>query len=526
MKKPFLLALAGATLLAAATACTPREKTIVLLSTNDIHAQIDRIPLLASAVEACRDTTDRVVLLDAGDRWTGNPYVDRTPTPGLPIIRLMNRLGYDAATLGNHEFDHGQAHLGRIIDSMDFPVVCANVRSDTCTFPQLPPYRILERDGVRIGLVGAVTNYEGPGHPAGHASSFVGLEFPDPQAMALQYGRELRPQVDLLVLVSHMGDDRDEQLLLGQAAHHAKEDCKCGGTCEKSQTAHPADDGCICGGTCDACGSADAGCKGCSRPLYDVVIGGHTHVERNDFVGGTLLTQTGKNLNNVGVTLVRMRGRKVVDCSFRLVDLSAYEPAEPYASEVAAYKANPELNLPAGRFANGAGKLALAAWIARTIAAATKSDVGFYHRGGVRLDTLPAGPIRRADIYALEPFNSVAAVTPMTPEQLRRIILAKYNDTCNIKEAHRVDLVASTPYTIVTDADDRAVDVIFPQLQEGRVYRMAYNDYVFKNYAAVERERGRLLDGLFINELLLKGLKEGQPVQIDNTPLQKIVVRQ
>ena len=168
-------------LVAGAAACTPRERTIVLLSTNDMHAKIQHFPRLAAAVEACRDTAQLVVLVDAGDRWTGNAYVDRTPTPGMPMIALMNRLGYDVATLGNHEFDHGQAFLGRMIDSMDFEVVCANVVSDTCTFPQLPPYTILRRDGIRIGFVGVVTNYEGPGHPAGNASSFVGLRFPDPQ---------------------------------------------------------------------------------------------------------------------------------------------------------------------------------------------------------------------------------------------------------------------------------------------------------------------------------------------------------
>ncbi len=485
----------------AAVACAPRERTLVLLSTNDIHAQIDRFPQLAAAVEACRDTVANVVLLDAGDRWTGNPYVDRAQTPGMPIIRLMNRLGYDAATLGNHEFDHGQAFLGRIVDSMEFAVVCANVRSDTCTFPQLPHYTILERDGIRIGVVGVVTNYEGPGHPAGHASSFAGLEFPDPQAMAQMYGEELRPQVDVLVLVSHMGDDRDEEFLL-KAAHSAY----------------------VRGEHVDGSAASENRADG-GHLLYDVVIGGHTHEIRNSVVGGTQLTQTGKNLNNVGVTVIRMRGRKVVDCSFRLVDLSVYEAAEPYAREVLAYNANPELNRPAGRFTNGAGPLGLAGWMARSIAAATKSEIGFYHRGGVRVDTIPAGDVSRAKIYALEPFNSTVAVSRMTPEALRRIIMAKYNDTCNLKEAHRIDLVATTPYTIVTDADDNAVDVLFPQLQEGRIYRMAYNDYVFKNYAEIDRPNGRLLEDMRVNEVLLEVLSSGRPVTVDNTPLQKISVR-
>ena len=148
MKKSFRILFFAA--LAAIAACAPRERTLVILSTNDMHAKIQRFPLLATAVEACRDTAQLVLLVDAGDRWTGNAFVDKVPVPGKPIIELMNRLGYDAATLGNHEFDHGQAFLGRMLDSMDFEVVCADCISDTCTFPQLPPYTIVERDGIRV----------------------------------------------------------------------------------------------------------------------------------------------------------------------------------------------------------------------------------------------------------------------------------------------------------------------------------------------------------------------------------------
>ena len=474
MKKQLLRWLIPALALAA-TACTPAEKRIVLLSTNDIHAQIDNFPMLAAAVEACRDTTDNVVLIDAGDRWTGNPYVDRTAVPGLPIIRLMNRLGYDAATFGNHEFDHGQAHLGRIVDSMAFPVVCANLISDTCTFRQPAPFTILERDGVRIGIVGVVTNYEGPGHPAGQKASFVGLRFPDPQEMALQYADSLRSQVDLLVLVSHMGDYYDEELL---------------------RRGTP----------------------------YDVVIGGHSHVVRNSVIENTLLTQTGKNLANIGVTEVLLRDGKVVDAAFRLVDLSEYPAAEPYASEVVTYESDPELNRPAGTFTNGAGKLRIGQWMAREIARATRAEVGFYHRGGVRLDTIPEGPVKRATIYALEPFNSTAVVADMTPEELRRIIIAKYNDPNNRKEGRRVDLIATTPYTIVIDADSVAYDVCFPQLREGRSYRMGYNDYVYKNYAEVDRAKGRQLTDLRINELLLEALGAGRPLTFDAEQLQQEAV--
>lgn len=458
---------------AVAAACAPRERTLVMLSTNDMHAKIQNFPQLATAVAACRDTAQLVVLVDAGDRWTGNAYVDMAPTPGMPMIALMNRLGYDVATLGNHEFDHGQAFLGRMIDSMAFEVVCANVVSDTCSFPQLPPYTILEEGGIRIGFVGVVTNYEGPGHPAGNASSFEGLEFPDPQAMAEKYAAELRPKCDLLVLVSHMGDDRDAELLA----------------------------------------------KGDSQ--FDVVIGGHTHEEIDTLIGGTLLTQTGKDLRNVGVTTVRFKGRKVVGADFRIVPLAGYAPDAEYRNAVEAYYADPELNKPVGAFANGADKWGLANWMAAAVADEADAEVGFYHIGGVRLDSIPAGGVSAAKIYGLEPFGTLVAGMKMTPADMRRMIVSKYNDATNAKEAHRIDLISTTPYVIVTDAADNALDVVFPALREGRTYEVAVSDYIYRNYKDLNYTDGGITDER-VAEILLEELEEESPLKMDNAPRQTV----
>ena len=466
--------LAGA-LVGALAACTPRETTLVLLSTNDMHARIQHFPRLAAAVKACRDTVRRVVLVDAGDRWTGNAYVDKAPTPGMPVIALMNRLGYGVATLGNHEFDFGQAFLGRMIDSMDFEVVCANLRSDTCIFPQLPPYVVIEEGGIRIGFVGVVTNYEGPGHPAGNAANFEGLEFPDPQQAARRYAAELRPKVDVLVLVSHMGDDRDAELL-GQ------------------------------------------------ETLYDVVIGGHTHELRDTVVGGTLLTQTGKNLANVGVTTIRLRGKRVESVDFRALPLEGYDPDPDFQAEVDRYYADPALNRPVGEFQTAVSAVGLANWMAGAVAGAAAAEVGFYHVGGVRLDSIPAGGMSTARVYDLEPFGTEIAVMRMTPADMRRMILAKYNDTENRKEAHRIDLVSTASYEIVTDAQDNALDVRFPQLREGRSYRVAVSDYVFKNYRDVHYAEGEI-SGVKVADVLLRDLAERSPLAPDNRPRQQVIRR-
>lgn len=458
-------------LVAMLAACSPRETTLVVLSTNDMHARIQNFPRLAAAVEACRDTVC-TVLVDAGDRWTGNAYVDRAPVPGLPVIALMNRLGYDAATLGNHEFDFGQAYLGRMIDSMDFPVVCANVVSDTCTFPQLPASVVIEREGVRIGLVGVVTNYEGPGHPAGNAASFAGLRFPDPQQAARRCAEELRPKVDLLILVSHMGDDRDAELLA-------------------------------------------------SETRYDLVIGGHTHELRDTLVNGTLLTQTGKNLVRVGATVVRLRGGKVTGIDYRIIPLEGYEPDPQYVAEVDRYYADPELNRSVGEFARAADAWGVANWMVRAVTDEEDAEVGFYHIGGVRLDSIPAGGMSTARIFDLEPFGSRVTVARMTPADMRRMILAKYNDTQNRKESHRIDLISTTPYTIITNAADSALDVRFPKLREGRSYRVALSDYVFKNYHELNCTEGRITDTK-VTDVLLEELEEHSPLEPDNRPLQRI----
>ena len=455
-----------------AAACTPRERTLVVLSTNDIHARIQRFPQLAAAVEACRDTAQFVLLVDAGDRWTGNAFVDKVPAPGKPVIELMNDLGYDAATFGNHEFDHGQAYLGRMLDSTGFRVVCANCISDTCTFPQVAPYTVLRRGGIRIGIVGAVTNYEGPGHPAGNKSSFIGLAFPDPQAEAMKYAAELRPKVDVLILLSHMGDDRDMELL-------AKE------------------------------------------TRFDLVVGGHTHVELDTLVNGTLLTQTGRNLRNVGVSTIRLRGRRVVGIDFRLVSLDDYRPDSLFARKVETYYADPALTETIGSFAGQADKAGLANWMASAIAEETGSRIGIYHVGGVRLDGIPAGDVSRARVYDLEPFGTRIAVMKMTPEQIRRMIVAKYNEPT--REGHRIDLVLTTPYTVLVDSDDRAFDVRFRDLREGRVYTLALSDYIFRNYPGLEYSDGAILD-TGVADVLIDRLGGGAPLHPDNSVRGRILV--
>lgn len=83
---------------------------VVIVSTNDMHAQLARFPLLATLIQQKKTEGGEVIVVDAGDRFSGNPYVDHALERGN-VIRLMNKVGYDVVTMGNHDFDYGQKIL-------------------------------------------------------------------------------------------------------------------------------------------------------------------------------------------------------------------------------------------------------------------------------------------------------------------------------------------------------------------------------------------------------------------------------
>ena len=86
-----------------------------------------------------------------------------------------------------------------------------------------------------------------------------------------------------------------------------------------------------------------------------------------------------------------------------------------------------------------------------------------------------------------------------------------------------MDIVASTSYTIVTDASDNAVDVRFPTLRENRLYRVALSDNIFKNYKELHYAEGRVSDRR-VTEVLFDALHATPMLQLDNAPLQHVIV--
>lgn len=447
------------------------EHEVVILSTNDIHAQIDNFPRLASAVKQCRDTV-ACVLVDAGDRWTGSSYVDLAPKQRKPIIDLMNELGYDVATFGNHEFDSGRDSLRVRMADYGFKVVCANIRSTDDAFPDVPPYTIVTADGLKIGFAGVVTNFQN-GHPEGNDAGFEGLEFPDAFDSAEEAVRLMKPQCDVSVILSHLGCKFDT-LLLNRITD------------------------------------------------FDVMLSGHTHLLLDGEVNGTIVGQTKKNLHAVGVTTIKSRGKKITGIDYRNVLLGDY-PLDPgFQKMVDEIKSDPTLGEKVGFNAVALDKVGLADMFTTTTKEAVGADLSFYHFGGIRLSELPTDSVARGTLIDADIFISHLYTLTMTPAQMRKMIITKYNDAGNINESHRLDLFSTEPYTLVTDGKDMAVDVVFPTLNEGRKYKVAICNYVVDNYKGIEYEDKVYHADITVPDIFIDYFERNSPVTFSNVPKQKV----
>ena len=196
-------------------ACTqPKLHTLTILHTNDTHSQVEALEE-GKRDEFCGGYTRRMGLIaqerkadpnllvfDAGDFCQGTPYFNFYH--GRIEIDAMNRMGYDAVMLGNHEFDNGVDTLAAILQGAQFPVVCANYDVKGSVLEGLVlPYTVIRRQNVRIGVFGIGID------PASLIAerNFAPLQYLDPIATAQDVANTLKnkEKCDVIVCLSHQG---------------------------------------------------------------------------------------------------------------------------------------------------------------------------------------------------------------------------------------------------------------------------------------------------------------------------------
>lgn len=238
-----------------------KEDGLTILYTNDWHSRIDPFPMdgsrnqglggaarRAALIKKIRSENKHVLLLDAGDIFQGTPYFNMFG--GELEFKLMSEMGYDAVTMGNHDFDAGIDGFKKQLHHANFPFVVSNYDfSGTILKDDIVPYHIVEKGPYKIGIIGLGIALEG----LVPAKLYGNTKYLDPVKSANHYAALLKNKkhCDLVICLSHLGYNYKDQKISDKVLAPQSEN-------------------------------------------IDIILGGHTH---------TFLKQPDKIINNLGKTI-------------------------------------------------------------------------------------------------------------------------------------------------------------------------------------------------------------------------------
>ena len=391
---------------------TGSNKTITLLFTNDVESAYDPIDAfwledmekiggiaeMTTLIRELRKTEPNVFLFDSGDIFTG---ALAKLTEGRLAFELMITMGYDAMAIGNHEFEYGHEIFAWQKNRAPFPVLGANFFYKDSTHPYAQAHAIIERDGVRIGVVGIM----GQDAVTAIIPSFIApLDVTDPVVAVQKSVDEIREEVDLVVLLTHQGKTAPMQT-----------DAESDPRLQRDIDADIYLAGAVSGVDVLFAGHADAGTP-------EPVVHPKT---------GTLIMQTYGQATHLGYLQLTLNSKTGAidgyDGKLIAVDPSKWKPDKEVAKKLQNYRSQyPELLTEVGKLAVGINRRYIEEsdvgnLFADAFVQATGADIGFVHSGSLRKD-LPGGVIRIVDILDTYPFVDNVIVKNMNGDQIRRAI--------------------------------------------------------------------------------------------------------
>ncbi|MBS2969571.1 5'-nucleotidase C-terminal domain-containing protein [Metabacillus sp. KIGAM252] len=445
---------------------------VQLLGINDLHGKIDvtgtlandpkkygQADYLAAYLRQREAANPNTITMHSGDMVGGSSPVSAL-LQDEPTVEIMESIGLDIGTVGNHEFDEGVPEMNRLIkggdhangtkgyDGMNFPLVAANVNYKDTGKLLLEPYKIIERGGEKIAFIGVATTAT----PANVVASAVeNIEFTDEAEAINKYVPEVKNQgVKAIVVLAHVPVE-------GVVTP----------TGELADLANKVDD------------------------EVDVIYGAHNHKKANGLVDNKLLVQAweyGKAFVDVDLEIDR-NTHDIVKKQAEIVDVVQEnitpDPAVREILKKYADQTGPKLNEVVGKtdeaIEGGYGKKgaigdnALGNLIADGMNASMKSDFALMNGGGIR-DVINAGDITWGELFNVQPFGNYLVKTSVTGEGLRDIVNAQissqYGPDCSIGGFTYKWDGKTNKVTELKMADGSPV-------QDKKVYTLTVNNYMY-----------------------------------------------
>ncbi len=425
--------------------------TLTLLHTNDMHGFFIEgaydgmgAAKLKTVFDMYRSSDENVLVLDAGDATQGANLV--TLSKGEKAMEIMNALGYDVMSVGNHEFDYDQEQLLSNVSMADFPVLAANVTYEDGT-DFLTPYVIKEVGGIKVAIFGLIT----PDTVfLSHPDNSVGLVFEDPVAVATELVPKLHEMADVVVGLVHLGDEGDAYTSVKLANE-------------------------VTG--------------------IDAIIDGHSHstYENGMVVNGTLINSTGSKTANVGIIELTLEDGDVVSVSAKLFTKEASADIEGDAEiaaliegiqaenaeieeEVVAYT---EEELIGVREQVRTGETNLGNLITEALIDVSGADLALTNGGGIRA-SIDVGDITKGEVLTVLPYGNTVRVIELTGADVIGAIENGISDYPDAKGAFPHIAGMTVEFDASQPAGSRVVSVMVGDMaiDEAMTYTLATNDYL------------------------------------------------
>jgi len=399
---PSLLRTATAVLvllaLLSVTSCS-QPHSLTILHTNDMHAGflpreagwISSIPKpmvggfteLSWMVDSIRKAKGEILLLDGGDVMTGTPisefaYLGAT---GGALFAMMNAIGYDAWTIGNHDLDISQENLRALTAIARFPTLSANLTDSSGRMVlNNKEYVILKKNGLRIGIIGLMTKNL---YDVTNTTNLHGLALGNTTTVTQRIIDAIDPETDLIVALAHEGVEDDSAL---------------------AATTHG----------------------------LNVIIGAHSHtrLKTPKMVNGVIICQAGANCENLGQLDLTVEGKKVLSHEGKLITLwqGAGRPKTGLSTMVDSLreKVDKEYGEVLGRLTEDwkrsrSGESNIGTFVADALREAGKADLAVTNSSGIRKE-LSAGNVRRLDLFEISPFRNILCTFRLSGNEVRSLV--------------------------------------------------------------------------------------------------------
>lgn len=399
--RKYLLGLA----LLIATNVFGQHREVHILAVNDMHANIDALPQLAAIADSLRALYPSLLILSAGDNRTGNPKNDMFRISSYPMVTLMNQIGFDATTLGNHEFDVGS--LPPLMKYSNFSYICANVFPSEETGLHIVPTKVYDFDGIEIGIIGLI-QINSQGRPDTHPDNLKGIRFANPMSVIKQY-HGMSKKCNATILLSHLGYEDDKEMAN-------------------------------------------------NNPWLDLIIGGHTHTQltaEEPLHNGVLITQNKNKLQKAThITLTFNKGKlkkKVAE----YIDVRSFPNKNRIVEVMVEYFSNnPMFKRVVGRTESAfRTKEELNYLMCDAFLHEGQADISIVNNGGVRLDSLAVGDITMQDVLSMDPFYNEAVELTLTGEEIMKVLT-----TYSRGSLYHLPRVAGAICEVTVDKDDKYKD--------------------------------------------------------------------